>query len=205
MTNARKKDEALSETAKTYLQEIYIKEVWGREKSDMVGNRYTQKGIMCETDSLELIEKVTGKKYFKNQKTLENEWIVGTPDVTGQDLVDIKTSFDLWTFSKTDEKQAIQDYYYQMLGYMNLLNKTTAVIAYCLVNTPEIIITDELYRLSFKLPEDQIDQYRKNYIFDDIPEKMRIKMFDVSYNEEDYQKVKEKILFSREYLNTLSL
>jgi len=205
MTNARKKGELLSETTKTYLQEIYIKEVWGREKSDMVGNRYTQKGIMCETDSLELIERVTGKKYFKNQKTLENEWIVGTPDVTGQDLVDIKTSWDVFTFMNATEDQAKKDYYTQVLGYMWLLGVQTATVSYCLVNTPEKTINDELYRLSFKLPEDQIEKYRNNYIFDDIPENLRIKSYSYVYDENIVENIKNKIKNARDYLSEITL
>ncbi len=205
LTNSRKKDELLSETAKSYLRELWIKEVWGREKSDMVGNKFTQKGIMCETDSLNLIEKVTGKKYFKNQKTLENDWIIGTPDVTSSELVDVKTSWDLFTFMSVTEEQARKDYYFQVLGYMWLLEQKKAIVMYCLVNTPEIIITDEMYRLSFKLPEDQVEKYRVNYIFNDVPEKNRIKSYIFEYNETIVEEIKKRITYAREFLQNQNL
>lgn len=205
LTNSRKKDEVLSETAKSYLRELWIKEVWGREKSDMVGNKFTQKGIMCETDSLSLIEKVTGKKYFKNQKQLDNDWIIGTPDVTGAELVDVKTSWDLFTFVAVTEAQAKKDYYSQVLGYMWLLDQKKAIVMYCLVNTPEILITDDLYRLSFKLPEDQIEKYRTNYIFDDIPEKDRIKAYAFEYDETIIEEIKKRIEYAREFLQNQTL
>ena len=178
MTTSRSKNDPLSQTAKAGLRDIWIKNIWGRERSDMVGNKNVQKGRTCETDSLELIERVTGKKYFKNQKTLENDWIVGTPDVTGSDLVDIKTSWDLFTFMNATEDQAKKDYFYQVLGYMWLMNVKKATVSYCLVNTPEIIMTRELDRLSYTLPPEEIEQYRNNYIFDDIPEDKRIKSYN---------------------------
>lgn len=205
MTNSRKKDEALSETSKSYLQELWINEVWGREKSEMVGNKYTQKGIMCETDSLELVEKVTGKRYFKNQTRFENDYIIGTPDVTKPDLIDIKTSWDLFTFMAVNEDTARKDYYTQVLSYMWLLGHTSASIFYCLVNTPEIIKSDEMYRLSFKLPEEEIKKYENNYIFDDIPEKERIKLFHFNYDEAIIEQIKVKIIVAREYLKNIKL
>jgi hypothetical protein len=205
LTNSRKKDEVLSETAKSYLRELWIKEVWGREKSDMIGNKFTKKGIMCETDSIALIEKVTGKKYFKNQKTIENDWIIGTPDVTGIDLIDVKTSWDLFTFVAVTEDQAKKDYYAQVLGYMWLLDQKKATIMYCLINTPEELIADDLYKLSFKIPQEQIDKYRNNYIFDDIPEKNRIKSYIFEYDETAVETIKERIMHARSYLSILSL
>lgn len=205
LTNARKKDEVLSETAKSYLRELWIKKVWGREKSDMVGNRYTQKGIMCETDSLELVERVTGKKYFKNQKTFENDFIVGTPDVTGSDLVDIKSSWDLFTFASVTEDQAKKDYYAQVLGYMWLLDQKKATVTYCLVNTPQEIINNEMRRLSYNLPDEELEKYRNNYIFDDIPEEKRIKAYTFEYDEAIVETVKERIMHARSYLSILSL
>ena len=208
MTKSRQKDEPLSETCKTYLQEIYLKEVWGRVKSDREGNKYTQKGIICETDSLELIERVTGKKYFKNKKTFSNDWIVGTPDVIGKELIDVKTSWDLFTFMSVTEDQANKDYYYQIFGYMWLLGVKNATISYCLVNTPQDIIIDEMYRLSFKFPPDQQNQtekYRNNYIFDDIPENKRIKSYEYIYDEWMVDNIKTRIKNARDYLSKLSL
>lgn len=205
LTNSRKKDEVLSETAKSYLRELWIKEVWGRKKADMVGNKFTQKGIMCETDSINLIERVTRQTYFKNQNTFENEWIIGTPDVTKPDLIDVKTSWDLFTFMAVTEEQARKDYYVQVLCYMWLLKRLRASIFYCLVNTPEEMVGNELYRLSFNLPEEEVEKYKNNYIFDDIPEEYRIKTYTFEYDELIINEIKEKIEYARRYLTLLSL
>jgi len=45
MTNSRSKSNSIGDTTKTYLRDIYIKEVFGREKVD-VDNKYTKKGIV---------------------------------------------------------------------------------------------------------------------------------------------------------------
>ena len=205
MVNARKKDELLSETTKSYLTKIYIKEVWGREPTDMLANKYTQKGIMCETDSLNLVEKVLNKSYFKNNKELHNDFIVGTPDVINPDLIDIKTSWDIFTYAAVDEKKATADYFYQLLGYMWLTGKKMARLTYCLVDTPDQMMTDELYRLSFKIPEDQVDGYTRNYKFEDIPQELRVKQFVFNFDESLISDLILKIHPSREYWQTIKL
>lgn len=204
MVKSRKAGE-LSETTKTYLRELWIKETWGREQIGMIGNKYTTKGIMCETDSIELLEKVTGEKYFKNNNELSNEWVVGTPDITKPYVVDIKTSWDLYTFASVDMKKALKDYYYQLLGYMWLTDEKNAALSYCLVDTPETLMADELYKISFKLPEDQVAKHERNFKFGDIPEKLRVKSYPIIRSDEDIESVKLAITSAREYLSTIIL
>lgn len=204
MVSSRKKDEDLSETTKTYLRELYLKEVWGRQKTDLLANKYVRKGIMCETDSIELVERVTGRKYFKNVKTFENEFIIGTPDIVDP-LIDIKTSWDLFTFSSVDEEKALKDYYYQLLGYMVLTGSGDSILTYCLVNTPEEMINDELYKMSFKAPESIIDSHKNNYIFDDIPEALRVKQYGFDYSDIEWRTLQLKIASARNYLSSLSI
>lgn len=210
MTNSRTKSDPLSETTKTYLRELYILEVFLREKYDSK-NKYTEKGIACESDSLDLIQKVLGKTYFKNKKQLENDFVKGTPDVIDvKKVIDIKTSWDIWTFAGVDETKALKEYYWQLLAYMWLTNKSNADLMFCLVNTPEHIMYDELRLLSYRYPEiDQseevMERVKRNYLFDDIPEESRIKNFSISYNADDIEKLKERILLSREYLKTITL
>jgi len=208
LVNSRSKDELLSETTKTYLKEAWIKEVFDREK--IITTKYMDKGIACETDSLELVEKVLGKKYFKNQKEFSNEYIAGIPDVVDAELVvDVKTSWDIWTFASVDEAKARSTYYAQLLGYMWLTGKTKAKLAYCLVNTPEEQIEYEMYKLkvsgAIKDTEEEIAQARMNFIFDDIPEEKRLKTYDFEIDPETQTKLIERIKLAREYMSTLSL
>lgn len=209
MIQSRSKD-PLSETTKSCLREIWIKEVFGREKFD-TKNKYVDKGTACESDSLDLIKTVTGKTYFKNQEKLENDWICGTPDVITRDsVIDVKTSWDIWTYASVTVESAKKDYYYQMMGYMWLTHKALCDLVYCLVDTPEEIVNSEMYKLSFRYPEIGINdegdaKYKKNYLFSDIDPKLRMKSFSFQINMDEIEELKVKIQQCREYLNTLSL
>src|SRR5690606_29721418 len=106
-----------------------------------------------------------------NKKTLENDFIKGTPDVILTDkVVDIKTSWDIWTFLKVDETSANKAYLYQLLGYMWLTDTKKADLVYCLVDTPDDIMHEELRRLSYRYPEiDQSEEkaavFKRNFQF----------------------------------------
>lgn len=208
LVDPRSKSEPLSDTTKTYLKELWIKEVFGREK--IIQTKQMAKGIACETDSIGLVEKVLGKKYFKNQKTLENEYLTGTPDIIDADFVlDIKTSWDLWTFAGIDEDCAKKTYYAQLLGYMVLTGKTKAKLAYCLPNVPEEQIQNELYYLkitgAIKDTSEDETKARANYIFDDIPEERRVRVYDFEMEKEILNKLAERIKAARFYMNSLDL
>jgi len=211
MTNTRATtktiNEPLSVTAKSCLHEIYIEEVFGRSKT--ISSAAMKKGTAVETDSLELLQTVTGEVYFKNQKTIENEYLIGTPDVIDKKnskVVDIKSSWDIWTYSKVAQASALKDYAWQLKGYMWLTDTRSAQLVYALVNTPEFIIDNELYKMSFTLPpETDMEQFRPNFIFDDVPSEMRIKRFEVSYFEEEISELRSRLDLCREYLSTLKL
>lgn len=205
------KGETLSKGTKTYLKEIYIKEVFGREKPE-IGTGATKKGTMVESDSLDLVQNVIGQTYFKNNKHLENDFIKGTPDVICEDkIIDIKSNWDIWTFAAVDYKKARSDYYYQVFGYMWLAEKSKGELSYCLVNTPEQLIERELYKLSFTIPgllEGGIEtenELRKNYIYDDIDQKLRLKTFSFDFMQDEIDQLKSRIILARDYLNNLSL
>lgn len=210
MVNGRSKSEILSETAKTALRELWIKEMFNRERYDTT-NKYTEKGIMCEPDSMDLVQKVTNKVYFKNNERFENEYINGTPDIVlPGEVKDIKTSWSIWTFANVDEPTALKTYYYQLLGYMWLTGASKAELIYCLVNTPDEIMMEELRKLAYKYPEideseEKAEKYIRNYKFDDIPENLRMKVYEIEYNQDDVDTLQQRIIAARVFLSGLSL
>lgn len=204
MVEGRSKNGDLSETTKAYLREIWIKEMYGRDRSYQTVNKYTQKGTMVETDSLELYEKATGKTYFKNNEQLENRYVVGTPDVK-KPLIDIKSSWDIWTFAAVTEASARKDYYWQVAGYSWLTGRKVGKLVFALTNTPEAMVNDELYRLSFKIGEEETEKYRVNFTFDDIDAKKRIKQYRMIFEKSDIESLKIKIEECRKYLSTIKL
>ena len=206
MVEPRLKSESLSETTKSFLNELYIEEVFGRKKTELVANKYVRKGTMCETDGIQLLERVSGITLFKNNVTLENEYLIGTPDIRKPKLIDIKNSWDLFTFFNVDEDQARKDYYWQLLGYMILENADEASLAYTLVDVPEILVRDEEYRLCYYMEEEEAKELcHKNYTFGDIPEELRVKTYTFLRNEEDIAKLLTRIELSRMYLKTMGL
>ncbi len=208
MTNSRSKDE-LSETTKDKLREIWIEEEYGRVKE--VSNKFTEKGIVCEDESITLLNTVKGKSLTKNIVELGNEYFTGTPDLIDGEIWDIKTSWDIWTFMKSTENAANKSYAYQILGYLDLTGLRTGHIAYCLVDTPPIFIRDETYKLSFTMTEESKEfkekeaQIKKNMTFADIPKEKRVKVYDFTYDETLIKEVKERVIKWRNYLNSLSL
>lgn len=212
MTNARSKSEPLSETTKNYLKEIFIEEVYGRRKD--ITNKYTEKGLLVEEDSLNCITKHYGKLFIKNKDRIENDFIVGTPDIILADkIIDIKSSWDIWTFADADGSN--KDYYWQLQGYMFLTGKTQADLVYCLNNSPEHLIVQEKRKQMYAkglvdqegTPEfDEMEaEVEKNMIYDDIDLAERIKVFPFVYDPAGVEQMKVKIFEARAYLATMKL
>lgn len=208
-TNPRNKSETLSETTKAYLKEIYIETVFGRKKD--IDSKFLEKGTTVEVDSLKLAIDVTGHLLIKNREHLENDFIQGTPDVIKPELRDIKSAWDIFTFGNVDSVSP--DYYWQLQGYMALTGQRKAILSYCLVNTPEGLIYDEVKKKTFyKGIKDTDDlfmeisnQIEKNMTYDDIDKKIRMKNFDVEYDEAGMTMIIERIKYAREYLNSMTL
>ena len=201
----------LSQTAKEHLNAIWIREKYGRFQD--ITSKYMEKGNLNEEDSLTMYQNKVGGLLLKNDEEFENDWIKGTPDLVLEDkVIDLKTSWDIWTYMKADVKDM---YLWQLMGYMWLTNTKKAELCYCLTDTPEHIIQDEIRKLGWKMPfvDQQNDpdflaaeaQIRLNMTFGDIPESDRIKIYGFGFDESLIETLKLKILKAREYLNGLSL
>lgn len=207
MTNSRSKTELLSETTKTYLQEVWIKEVYGREK--IVSTAPMQKGTIVESDSLDVVQQALGSVFFKNNKKYENEYVSGTPDVVSLKdslVIDIKSSWDIWTFAKTDQKAATDDYYYQVMTYMWLTGTQNAKLIYTLTNTPEHLMFSEAQKLSYSIGQEEAERItRLNHTYDDIAASKRIKEYSFTYSAETVEAIINKIKLCQEYLAKMEL
>lgn len=138
----------LSVTTKNYLNELH-KQVLFKRKSDLK-NKYLDKGIQVEEQSLTLYSKVSNFPFYKNEEFFKNDFICGTPDNFKGKIRDIKSSWDYTTFPFYDTEIKNLDYIYQLNGYMLLTGLKQAELIYCLVDTPFKIINDELRRADWK-------------------------------------------------------
>lgn len=138
MTEPRSKSEEFSKTAMKRAIEAYIISKYDRFPKDITSDAI-RKGLMVEDDAIDILSRVDGKLYLKNEVRFSDDYITGTPDIISDNVVDIKSSFDIFSFfsSKFDYEK---DYWWQLQGYMALTGKKTARLAYVLCDTPDVII-----------------------------------------------------------------
>lgn len=208
MTTPRKAGEVLSETAKTYIQDLVLEEKYGIKKE--FSSRYTDKGNEVEEIGIALVNEVLNYKFiYKNYEFFENDWVKGTPDVnTDEVLLDVKCSWDATTFPFFDTEVPNKDYYYQLQGYMWLTGKQESILAYCLINTPFQMVEDEIRRAhwKFNLIEENTGlrkEVESKHVFDHIPEHKRVKYWFIRRDEAVIEKIKERVELCREYYNLL--
>lgn len=208
MTAPRSKSEVLSQTAKTYVEELAKEHLFGIKK--VFKSRYTDKGNEVEEKAIELTEEVLGFEFLtKNEDYYQNDYIKGTPDIITTSLViDVKSSWSGDTFPFFETELPNKDYYYQVMGYMWLTGKKNALISYCLINTPEEIVNDEIRRTAWgkyeiEPSEETIRDVMALHSFDHIPKERRVKAFHVEYNEGVVNEMKTRIEHCRTYFNEL--
>jgi len=208
MTAPRNKTELLSQTAKTYIQELVLEHKYGIKKE--FSSRYTDKGLQCEDEAISLVNDVLGLGFiFKNEEHYSNDFITGTPDVnTNEILLDVKCSYEASTFPFFETEIPTPAYFYQLQGYLWLTGKNEALLCYCLVNTPIEIVEDEIRRehwKHFKIDEDaEIREFvEKKHNFDQIPDNRKVKVFTIERDETVIWAIQNKVEEARIYYNNL--
>lgn len=211
VTKADKEAGVLSKTAQKHLIEVYIAEKYGRKRD--IQTKQMKKGIEAEQDSIDLLSMYLKLPFSKNEERFKNDFITGLPDIiNGDTIIDIKSSYDLWTFLGNIPDKLDNLYYWQMQSYMWLTGTRNATIAYCLVNTPESIIQQEKYYLLKKMDviSEESPEFIKeamkiefNMTFDDISINERILTFNVNRSEDDILRIEHKVLKARTFLQEL--
>jgi len=185
MTNPRKKGEVLSETTKSYLQEWTKEQIYGVRQ--VITSKYLTKGIEVEQDSINYAEKVLGWDLaVKNEESYEDDFFTGTPDVIfpRDKVVDIKSSWDCFTFPLFSDDIPNKDYYYQLQVYMHLTGLKKAELVYVLMETPE-------------------DLTHVYYDYSQVDPKHRVRVFEVQYDEAVIQDLQQRVENARGYINNL--
>jgi hypothetical protein len=208
MTDSRSKSETLSETAKSYIQDLFKERELGIYKE--FSSRYTDKGLEMEDEAIQFASEVLNWDFVvKNETRFNNDWITGEPDInTDSLLADIKCSWNGSTFPLFDETLKNKDYYWQLQGYLMLTGHDTSELVYCLMNTPLQIVEDEIRRQHWKLNliEEDLevrDVIQKMHNFDHIPDELRVKRFIVEKDEAAQEKIKERVEVARDYYQQL--
>ncbi len=140
MTTSRTKGELLSQTAKSYIEQLAKEHFYGYESP--IVNRYLDKGINQELESIQLLNSVRFENFEKNKQRVENEWLTGECDIlTNEKIIDIKTSWSLDTFPELPEDIDSKEYEFQGRAYMMLFDRHEFELVYCMVSTWDEFLT----------------------------------------------------------------
>ena len=97
MAEPKSKTEVLSAGAKTYLKTI-AREISYDFRPEL-NVKYVNKGLQCEQDSIDLLNRLHFKNYVKNDKRIKTDLMSGECDIlTDTYIRDVKTSWSLETF-----------------------------------------------------------------------------------------------------------
>jgi hypothetical protein len=207
----------LSQTAKTYLKELYIEQLWGLSRD--LQNKYCDKGKMVEPEMVTMLCRLDKQLYEKNEERIDSEYFTGIPDIfRGENirkadyLIDGKSSWSPWTFIAKMGEKLDKEYWTQMQIYFDLCNCDAGEISFCLISTPETIIMDEKRRLFYSMnagTEENADylsaceELELSSRFDHIPLAHRRIKFPVERDNDFIELAKQKVRKCREYLKEL--
>ena len=199
---------AMGQGAKSYLQTWLKEQLYARKQT--ITSKYMDKGLIMEDNAIDFISDYY--KYgmlVKNEQSYSNEYCTGTPDIILNDMIiDVKCSWDCFTFPLFDDELPNKDYYYQMQTYMMLCNKSHASVIYALMDTPIDLIEKEAFWHAKNNGYDELDseiydKFLNDMTYSSIPDSLKIKKFDIERNETVIEAIQSRVLQCRDYLQTL--
>jgi hypothetical protein len=197
MTNSRTKGQ-LSKTAQSYVETWIKEQIYKRRK--VITTKYMDKGNMVENESISFAGRVLNADITKNEQRYENELLIGTPDVITEDyVIDVKNSWDCFTFPLFYENVPNKDYYYQAQGYMALTGLSHYKLIYTLLDTPDSLIEREFKYAS----ELDYDTFAKDYRYNEIDEAYRIRIFEIERDDSVIDAINGRVIECRNYINNL--
>jgi len=214
--NARSKVKGISDTLRKELTKVFIRNRYGIE--EVIASKYIEKGLAVEEDAITLLSRHCKTFYKKNEERISNDFVSGVPDLfigktilEAIEVIDIKASWDIFTFYNSINEPLNPFYYSQLQCYMWLTGARTSRLVYCLVSTPETIVNDQKRRLAWSMglidEFDNPDYVRASELidlnsnFDRIPIAERIHERVIEFNPDHIEQLKERIIYCRKWLN----
>ncbi|MDD4515680.1 hypothetical protein [Massilibacteroides sp.] len=205
MTNDRS-GKGMGETAKKYC-ELWAKEqLYARKKE--IQTKYMDKGLIMEDNSIDFLAEKLGLGFvLKNEKFFENDYMTCTPDVITKDLIiDVKNSWDCFTFPLFAKQLENKDYYWQMQAYMILTGIQKSKLIYVLSDTPINLIEKEAFIYArnngMECDNELIEVFKKKMTYTDITDEYKIKIFDIPKDEVESMII-ERVAQCQSYINSL--
>lgn len=187
MTEPRTKSEGiLSKGAKTYLRSLVRQEILGIE--DVISSKAMEKGIECEPESIDLLNRVLGLSLAKNEERRNANGITGECDLfdtAANHGYDLKTSWSSQTWPAFVEDAQDSIYEWQCRAYMHLWDADGWTVAYALIDTPEHLIGYEDLSI---------------HTVGHIPEHMRLTAWEITRDFDKERLMIERVAAAREYM-----
>lgn len=196
----------LPQTAKSYCEQWLTEQLYNRRYE--FTSKYTDKGSIMEDWAIDFAaEQLDFGFLMKNTKKFENDYMTGEPDVITDDLViDIKNPWSPFTFPLFDDVPP-SEYYGQAQVYMKLTGIKRFKLVYTLSNTPESIIVGETIKHlrsggygHIEDNEDILKEFSERMRYDDVDDKLRIKSFDIDYDQGYIDELQERVKLCRKYI-----
>lgn len=196
----------LSETAKTFC-ETWVKEQLYERKKEFT-SKQTDKGNRVEDSGIAELTEYFGWSFMteKNQGRLSNDFMQGECDILPDEtlVVDLKSSWDCFTFPLFDDAIPDKDYEWQIRGYMELYARERGSVVYLLSDMPEEMIEKELrFKLKEGFTKEEFEKARSFYIYSHLPMQLRVKKYDFTHDPELIEKIKERVTYCRAYIESL--
>jgi hypothetical protein len=149
--------------AKTYIKDLAKQDFYNYKT--VIVSKYLDKGILCEDESIELLNSVLFTSYKKNSDRKASGFITGECDIFHNGVIrDVKTCWSLETFPAfiEDAEAGIKKsgYDWQVRAYMHLWDANEAYIDYILIDTPSHLLTQwdaiDIHEVSHIPPEKRV-------------------------------------------------
>jgi hypothetical protein len=201
----------LGEKGKSYCEQ-WLKEQFFKRRYEFQ-SKYVTHGKENEAEALEMVKEYLTIDFKESDTQIfeENDLMRGTCDVLTNDfIIDVKCSWDCFTFPKYDKEIPKIDYYWQAQVYMELFNKQNYLLIYCLTDMHVSLIEKEcrtfarLNNLDFETNQEELfDKFYKKYTYSGFELKDKIKVFEIKRNDSDIQKIKDRVIECRNYIEIL--
>lgn len=219
MQRERDQPGALGESGKTLVLDRWLYKRYGY-RPPMVSD-HTLKGNMVEGQSMRIVDRVEPATHnrvpFTSEEPLSDGDLQGMPDdvLRSEEIVeDLKSSFDLKTFYLSKLTAMNHD---QVQVYMRLLRANgypemkSARVIRTLIDHPEWMLNDMIKRIGWKYgvePETYeaenhlsfqkaLKKIYSSYQYSHIPERDRVKIFKVEWDQEFHDKLTDRLKLAR--------
>lgn len=147
----------------------------------------TEKGKICEHESIEIYNEVNDTFYVKNADRITKGILTGECDLLDEKeslVIDIKTAYSKKTYPLILKMSKL--YEWQLRAYMHLYDVNQAELAYCLVNTPQDLI----------LNKDQ----KHWHVVDDVPVNLRVSSLRIDRDFDKEKQLLNRLVLASNYI-----